>query len=237
MTIKTPNRPFTISSGNATVSTIAAELWTAMNDPALTADEKTWRILERMIAYADRSEKRISEQSERIAYLEALSSTDELTGLLNRRAFVDNLERTLANARRYKESGLLAYIDLDGFKTINDTHGHDAGDAVLREIGSLLKNEVRATDFVARLGGDEFVILMVRADALPAKRRIAKLKTTLNLASVMHKGVLIPIRASIGSISYSAESNAEDLLVRADRAMYRDKRARAEYDLRSVAAG
>jgi diguanylate cyclase (GGDEF)-like protein len=235
MSIKTPTRGFSVSSGNSTVSTIAAELWTALNDPALSSDEKTWRILERMIAYADRSEKRIAEQSERISYLENLSSTDELTGLLNRRAFIEGLERTLANARRYKESGLLAYIDLDGFKTVNDTHGHDAGDAVLREVGSLLKSEVRTTDFVARLGGDEFVILMVRADALPARRRIAKLKTTLNLATVMHKGVLIPIRASIGSISYGAESNAEDLLMRADRAMYRDKRARAEYDLRSVA--
>lgn len=235
MTKLVPGKSFSISNGNSTVSAIAAELWSAMNDPTLTSDEKTWRILERMIAYADRSEKRISEQSARISFLEALSSTDELTGLLNRRAFVEMMDHTLANARRYKESGLLAFIDLDGFKSVNDTQGHDAGDAVLREVASLLKDEVRGTDYVGRLGGDEFVILMVRAEALPAKRRIAKLKTALNLASIMHKGTVIPIRASIGSISYSAESTAEDLLVRADRAMYRDKRARAEFDTQRVA--
>ncbi|MDP6120860.1 MAG: GGDEF domain-containing protein [Rhodospirillales bacterium] len=111
---------------------------------------------------ASRAERRMAEQQRRIAHLERLAATDELTGALNRRGFESALKRHLAEARRHHEPSVLVIADLDGFKPINDTYGHRAGDKVLRRVARLLMNNVRKTDYVGRLGGDEFAVLLTR---------------------------------------------------------------------------
>lgn len=94
-----------------------------------------------------------------------LSRTDSLTRLLNRRAFVEALERESSRHRRFPRPLTLAYVDIDDFKAINDAHGHSAGDGLLEAVGDAMEDSVRDVDSVGRLGGDEFAILMAETDA------------------------------------------------------------------------
>ena len=102
--------------------------------------------------------------AQRIAELEARADDDPLLGILNRRGFERELTRSLAYVKRYGAGAALMFIDLDGFKSVNDRHGHIAGDALLKAVAAALKGHVRASDVVARLGGDEFGVLMWNAD-------------------------------------------------------------------------
>jgi GGDEF domain-containing protein len=128
-------------------------------------------LVERALAVAAEAEQRLAEQSRRIAVLEMLTLTDEITGLLNRRGFNREMRRILADAKRYDERGILCFIDLDDFKTINDVFGHMAGDRVLNTIGRLLQLQVRENDVVARLGGDEFALVLAKCDQEDGMRR------------------------------------------------------------------
>jgi diguanylate cyclase (GGDEF)-like protein len=173
-------------------------------------------------------ERRLAEMHEKITYMERLAMTDELTGLLNRRGFADELTHVLAAARRYREKGVLIYVDLDGFKPINDSYGHAAGDEVLRQIGRILHDCVRETDYVARLGGDEFAVLLTRTLWDDGLHRAECLDETLNKAVVVWEGRLIAVRASLGIQAYGANDDGRRLLHQADEAMYRTKRSRAQ---------
>ncbi|MBN4046463.1 GGDEF domain-containing protein [bacterium AH-315-P15] len=186
---------------------------------------KNWRLLQEMLAYAAEAEQQLAEQKVRINHLESLAVTDHLTGLLNRRGFQEALDRALADAARHDERGLIAFIDLDRFKPINDKYGHEAGDEVLRAVADTLIEGVRTTDYMARLAGDEFVILFVRAERAARERALA-IKSRLNRLSVPYRGDLILVKASMGIQAYGTASTAEDLLRRADKAMYRDKETR-----------
>jgi len=104
--------------------------------------------------------KRIKELEALNAQLESLVSTDPLTGLLNRRGLEQSLARTMAESNRKAIYSVVALLDLDSFKRINDQYGHSAGDEVLKTVAQTIKENVRAIDSVARIGGDEFVILM-----------------------------------------------------------------------------
>jgi diguanylate cyclase (GGDEF)-like protein len=179
-----------------------------------------------VLAFVAEREEALNQLRGRVAELERLLETDELTGLLNRRGFETAAVRALANATRYQEKGVLALIDLDGFKRVNDDHGHAAGDAALRLVGEILSQNIRATDYAARLSGDEFAVLWVRAQASALTRRVRELKRMLNAATLDWDGAAIPIRASIGTAGYDSATTLVDLMRRADRAMYRQKRSR-----------
>ena len=166
----------------------------------------------------------IEEQRRRIAELEDLVMTDELTGLANRRGFLAALHRVLDSAGRYQEGGALAFVDVDAFKQVNDTHGHACGDAVLRKVGEVLTTNTRGSDVVARFGGDEFAVLLFRLNQTEALARVKQLHQLLNAAIARHGPKEIPIRASLGATPFGPEDDAEALLGRADDAMYRDKR-------------
>ena len=183
-------------------------------------------LLQRAFEMAAITEQTLAEQQDRINYLESLSVTDELTGLLNRRGFLQVLDKVLANARRHHECGMLAFLDLDKFKVVNDTYGHGAGDAVLQEVANLLLNSTRSTDYVARLGGDEFVILFCRAKHMPTRARAIELQTKLNNLIVSHSDARVRVKASMGLQIYGPYSEAEDLLCQADHAMYAEKEKR-----------
>lgn len=180
-----------------------------------------------MLSVAAQAEQCIAEQEARIHQLESLTSTDELTGLLNRRGFMEGMNRALQSARRYDEEGVISFIDLDGFKAINDTYGHPAGDMVLRRVAELLLRNVRKTDLVARIGGDEFAVLFIRAVKQVGRKRAEILRQILNASNLAYGDVSIPIRASIGSANYTGWSLPEEILNKADRAMYRQKHRRA----------
>lgn len=160
----------------------------------------------------------------RIKALEARAEQDPLTGLMNRRGFAGAYGRALAYLRRYGATAALFFLDLDGFKRVNDRHGHAVGDAVLRRLGRLLATHVRAADVIARVGGDEFAILLwnlTEADALRRARAIEAL-----VARTKYSGSRVGVRigASIGVTMLVPKDRLAAALARADRAMYRRKR-------------
>ena len=189
---------------------------------------KDWPNIQRMLTYAVEAEQVLAEQQARIHYLETLSVTDELTGLLNRRGFNQAVERTLAAAKRHQEKGLLAFLDLDGFKQINDTFGHEAGDEILQHVGQILSGNVRRTDYVARIGGDEFAVLFVRAQQLPTRAHAQNLRRKLAKAPLYFDNQKVSINASLGIQAYGPDTKAKDLLRRADQAMYLEKQRRKQ---------
>ncbi len=180
-----------------------------------------------LVAVLD-AERRMVQQRDRIMYLERLTMTDELTGLLNRRGFQAQLRRALAAANRYEERGLLAYVDLDGFKPVNDTYGHAAGDEVLRQVARVLNDNVRDTDCVGRLGGDEFAILLTRTSPKDGVKRARWLEELVNTTVVDWQGRNIALRASFGFQRYGPKDDEHELLKRADSAMYNAKRLRGD---------
>lgn len=152
-----------------------------------------------------------------------LGRMDTLTGLPNRRAFHERGELLLAAARRYAHPVTLAYLDLDSFKSVNDTRGHGEGDAVLGTVGSVLRRRMRAADLIARLGGDEFAILMVETGAVDAAVLLERLRRLID-ETMRAKGW--PITVSIGAVSFPAPpASLEELVRRADAALYAAKRA------------
>ena len=162
--------------------------------------------------------RQIADQRE----LERLSSTDALTGLMNRRAFEESLDIAIARASRTGIAGALIYVDLDNFKVVNDHYGHETGDAVLVEVGELLTTRSRTYDLVARIGGDEFVVWLDGVDFSVAKRRAGELAIVLAELS-RYTGEDVPqLGASVGIVEFDPECDEDttQLVARADRAMY-----------------
>ena len=182
----------------------------------------------------EEAEDRIFHQEQRIRELEKVSTTDELTSLLNRRGFYDAFTGELDRCSRgLVKGGLLVLIDLDNFKSINDTFGHAAGDAALRLVGRTLKNEIRAMDAVARLGGDEFVLLLSHTTKRDAAARAQNLGWKLNNLSLAWYGDEIPVRASLGLKSFAAGDKADMIFNAADAGLYEQKEARRQSGERS----
>ncbi len=168
----------------------------------------------------------VSARVEAAQQLLHIATHDTLTGLANRRMLTERLSHALARAERTGEAVAVLFIDLDGFKSVNDKHGHGAGDEVLRDVASRLRRIARATDFVARLGGDEFVILL-DTDVHPGSpSMLAERVFDALSAPCRFTGGEAPIGASIGVAMHPPLSNlAADLIRRADAAMYEAKSA------------
>lgn len=160
------------------------------------------------------------------AQLESQAVTDSLTGLLNRRGFHQALESSLARIERSGQRLAVLYLDLDGFKRINDSLGHDVGDQLLRRVGEQLKACLRPYDSLARIGGDEFTALLDNLGHPEDAARVAE--KLIELVSVRHTldGVDVTLGASVGIACFpECGQNVEGLLRSADMAMYEAKRA------------
>ena len=161
-----------------------------------------------------------------LAEAEALADRDALAPVLNRRAFLRELHRAMSEVERYKTPAAVLYIDLDGFKALNDRYGHSAGDAVLTFVGRLLIDSVRESDVVGRLGGDEFGVILNRAAADEARAKAAQLSDKINAGVLTYAGVAHRVRASVGIHAIAMVEDPETAIARADEAMYADKYAR-----------
>ena len=161
--------------------------------------------------------------------LQSLVSRDELTGLLNRRGFSDLASRHIALAERTKAPLLIAALDLDEFKAINDTFGHDAGDAALVEVAELLTTTCRASDILARLGGDEFMLLLANSGVDEMHRVRERLHDVLERRN-QQVGRDRRLGLSIGIAVWTPKHPKSLALLQrqADESMYADKRARRE---------
>lgn len=173
------------------------------------------------------AEKLIAAQQERIEQLENLALTDELTGLINRRGLMTSLKRELAAVERDPDAeGMVIMVDLNGFKQVNDTCGHNAGDAYLQAVAAALLAEVRPSDVVARIGGDEFAILLKRIDGENGLMRLNRLDQAFHTRSLTWNGKVLPLRASFGAATYSRGDQPEALLAAADLRLYAQKASR-----------
>ncbi|WP_229207369.1 MULTISPECIES: diguanylate cyclase domain-containing protein [unclassified Duganella] len=167
----------------------------------------------------------ISERKSLFASLEEMALRDTLTGLCNRRALMQALPEALQRANRSRQSCAVLFLDLDRFKQVNDRHGHDEGDELLRQFAARLRGAVRKTDTVGRLAGDEFIVIleMLTADGA-AEEAADKLRHAL-LQPFTLKTTSVSLSASIGIALHHPDDpqDVETLLGRADRAMYRHK--------------
>ncbi|WP_338668240.1 sensor domain-containing diguanylate cyclase [Pseudodesulfovibrio methanolicus] len=156
--------------------------------------------------------------------LVAAAMFDALTGLPNRKLFFDRLEASLALSIRYGRRLGLLYIDLDGFKAVNDTMGHEAGDELLKRVGRLLTGSVRKSDTVARLGGDEFVVMLNEVTNLGDAALVGEKLVSALRAPITLKTGTATISASVGVSVYPENGESAELLVqKADQAMYASK--------------
>jgi diguanylate cyclase (GGDEF)-like protein len=159
-------------------------------------------------------------EAHRARALEHLADHDALTGLLNRRGFARALDEQAARARRYGTGGALLVLDLDHFKYVNDTLGHQAGDDLIVAVAQLLRERLRATDVVARLGGDEFAILLPEGGLDGAEGAAESILHALSDRPPIPGAASIRLSASIGITALDQGATAEELLVCADLAMY-----------------
>ncbi len=180
----------------------------------------TPRLLERALRYALKLD-------ETLAQLRELAQRDELTKVLNRREFQRILDEEWDRSVRFKRPFSLVMVDIDHFKRINDTHGHQTGDEVLRHVASLLAGQVRNVDRVARYGGEEFAIIMVETERKNAVDGVKRLALLLAEAPcIVNRELTIEVTLSAGVASGQADANsAIELVAAADRALYAAKKA------------
>jgi len=162
----------------------------------------------------------------RIAELEARADVDPLLDILNRRGFERELTRAISYVARYGSPAVLMFIDLDGFKAVNDRHGHAAGDALLQAIARELTAHVRASDVVGRLGGDEFGVIMWNVEASLAGAKGHELERLIEAAAAREIGAALSVGASAGLVAIEEHATPAALIDAADKAMYARKRER-----------
>jgi diguanylate cyclase (GGDEF)-like protein/PAS domain S-box-containing protein len=170
----------------------------------------------------------ISERRQLEEQLMFLAGHDEMTGLLNRRRFREELERGVAYAHRYRHSGALLLLDLDNFKQVNDTLGHHVGDILVTEVAARLRERLRATDVLARVGGDEFAVFLPQATPAQAQRVAGELVEHIAGQPFLTDEATVETRASLGVALFEPgeePSDPEALLMHADLAMYDAKQA------------
>jgi diguanylate cyclase (GGDEF)-like protein len=180
----------------------------------------------RLVAEVEALKAELAAARAQIAELEVRADVDPLLDILNRRGFERELTRSLAYVKRYGTPAALLYLDLDGFKSVNDRHGHAVGDVVLKAVAAALVREVRASDVVGRLGGDELAILLWNVTEAAAAAKAEILEQTVETADLVPLGIDLAVGASVGAAMLDASDTAAGVIERADRAMYARKAAR-----------
>ncbi|MDX2235243.1 MAG: GGDEF domain-containing protein [Hyphomonadaceae bacterium] len=164
---------------------------------------------------------------DKLAIAQALADRDPLVPVFNRRALLRELKRVISYIERYRTQAAVLFLDMDGFKAINDNFGHAVGDAALAHVARLLLQQVRDSDIVGRVGGDEFAVVLANAPAEEARRKAQGLTALIAETPFVHEGVRHRLAASIGVHAFTGAGveDAETLIARADEAMFAAKHA------------
>jgi diguanylate cyclase (GGDEF)-like protein len=156
--------------------------------------------------------------------LATTAATDDLTGMANRRHFYSEAARELSRLRRDGQKACLIMVDLDYFKSVNDTYGHEAGDVVLRAIEHPMRMSVRPRDLMGRTGGEEFLILLSGVDIPVAITIAERIRTAIQALEIDYRGYPINITASLGIARWDGKSELNELINQADEALYMAKK-------------
>ncbi|HKE55912.1 MAG TPA: diguanylate cyclase [Pyrinomonadaceae bacterium] len=181
----------------------------------------------RMVELQQSLAQRVAELELAQESLRNLSLTDDLTGLYNRRGFFTLAEQHLSSARRAKREASLIYIDMDGLKDLNDTHGHEVGSLALREVADILRETFRSSDLIARIGGDEFVIFETYLAPNDGGTGVARLQQNVSQHNAAQaRDYKISLSIGVAPVAFDASLTLEELLKNGDRMMYEQKRNR-----------
>lgn len=168
--------------------------------------------------------KDISEEKEMNELLEQLAQEDSLTGLLNRRAFYSIVHKEMERSKRYNSGLVLLMLDIDHFKVVNDTWGHNFGDVILKEVSKKFFDCVRTTDFIFRLGGEEFGILLPETDKQGAFQLADRIRKSIEeMRTSVNEETIVLITISIGVSLYASELSLDEFMHRSDLALYESK--------------
>lgn len=195
----------------------------AESPPAIRQSDlppETRSAVSQLMAELDRLKDELSATRGRVIELESKADEDDLLPVLNRRGFDRELARTLAYVKRHGTDVSLIFIDLDNFKSINDLHGHAAGDAALMHLTDILIANVRRSDIVARLGGDEFAVLLHRAGEEAASMKADQLSRALASSGLIYEGKEIAMSLTAGVTQLRGDDTNAAALARADKLMY-----------------
>ncbi len=207
----------------APVARPAIDVVTIMGVPEADLTPNVRAAIDKLLTEVQTLREDLERARRRIEYLEQLADRDPLAPVLNRRAFVRELTRMIAFAERYGVRGSVVYLDIDGMKQINDSHGHGAGDAALRHVAEVLLRDVRASDIVGRLGGDEFGIILAQADGQAAAAKATALAMAIESEPISWQDATLELGVSYGTYTFAGGEGVDEALSAADRAMYAHK--------------
>ena len=183
-------------------------------DPA-DVSEDVRSVVMQLTDRVDQLSGELDRAKRRTAELETLADEDVLLPVLNRRGFMRELGRTISFIERYQPLAALIHVHVVGLKAINESYGHEAGDAVLADVAARLKSTVRASDIIGRVAGDEFGIILWAATEREAMRKAGLLASQLAAQTVTDEGVHVSVRAIAGATAIHAEDTTKDILSRA----------------------
>jgi len=173
------------------------------------------------------AEEKLKQQEEQVSHLKQRIRNDPLTGVMNRQAMEDDMQKEFTRYKRYRKVFGIIMADIDHFKRINDTHGHQVGDEALKSFARILQKCVREVDAIYRFGGEEFLVLLPESDEFAAVLVANRLQKTVEsqvLKSKKDINLQLVLTASFGvSVSHPADESYQDIIKRADQALYRAK--------------
>ncbi|MEH6494145.1 MAG: GGDEF domain-containing protein [Pseudomonas marincola] len=222
-TRKTASAAATSAYSSAAAPRTIQDTTSIMGIPEAELTPKVRDAIMSLMEEVDRLRRSVEGINQRLADAEKLADQDPLLPIYNRRAFVRELTRVQATVERYGESASLIYIDLNGFKGVNDAHGHQAGDFVLAEFSGRLLQSVRETDVVGRLGGDEFGLILSQTTTEAAVVLASRLPQELERNPIFWEGNRLEVGLAYGIVPIEPGIHPEQALTEADSKMYAQK--------------
>ena len=219
-----PLRSKTAAKPSASGAAQAVDETVLMGIPDVELTPRVREALFSLMAEVQNLRAELTQMRGRVGELEKLADHDPLLDIFNRRAFVRELDRTLAMVARYKVQACLVFIDLNDLKIINDQRGHMAGDTALKHVAESISTNIRQTDVVGRLGGDEFGLLLTHVSQETAEQKAASLAQVISAIPVNGHGDAFIVRISCGVVSIAKGVTADQAMESADSAMYEAKK-------------
>ena len=214
------------ADNSISVASIPDSSGTSLGIPESELTPSVRRVLTLLLRENGRLREQVELANSRLTDATLNADQDVLLPILNRRAFVREITRFIAFSERYGTPSCLVYIDLDGFKAVNDLHGHIAGDAVLKHFANIVSEQIRDSDIFARVGGDEFAVILAHATLDQAIKKGESFVRALRDQPAIWNGRPVALNFSFGAYRLQPGETADAAIAQADEAMYARKRAR-----------